>query len=579
MSHRQTLPGPTRPTTRGWDPKRDLPVVFLVLLVNVILVAPTLMRPFDSISPNDEAKYIDSGRSLTRLEVRGLDWGPLVAVVYAPLHMAVGSSPDWFMLEAWGGSILLFIFLWLSIFTLGTRFADHAHPFILAGVLFVSTSFFPTIENQSDALFLGLSALALAWILTFHKSGSLRDLVIASCLAGLAALSRAEAILFLILLPLIAVLLPSRRRRWQRAAAAALPALGLIALYGLASWASTGQSGIEFGQKSWESFEVNQPVGNGGDPVAETHRLFGTGEENGYSVVRAAFGNPEALARRIAHRLADLPDLYWAFFGKRLGVAIAFFAIWGMVSLIRRRDWTLLWISFLWALPTATSLVFLVRHFVPQVSYFPLVVAPVGLAYAVSPEASRPRRLVVVGSLGILTIISLVGDKPAFLFAMGLLLAVTAVVWILRDRIYGSPPLTAVPLLLALGAGLILRGPFDFPDFPRLGRSASEQAIRFLESALPPGSAALAFEPILPMAARMEPIDPPSPSDLPNSPDDLCRWISENSIAAVIVNGQLRANHPELVSLVESILDRGAERAHVSDPATTEVWLITPPCN
>jgi hypothetical protein len=474
---------------------------------------------------------------------------------------------------------VLFVFIWLSVFYLGTRLAHLAHPFILCGVLLVSTFFLPTIENQSDALFLGFSSLAVGKVLTFRRSGILRELVFASVFAGFGALSRAEAILLLLILPLIAILLASPAPRWRRVACAALPALAVVAVYAAMARVSTGAWGVEFAGKSWESFEVNQPASPGVDPVQETHRLFGTGEENGYSVVRAALRNPAEFSRRVAVRATALPNLYLSFFDKRVGVAVAFFAVWGGYALLRKREGTLLWVGCLWAIPTATSLAFLSRHFIPQVAYLPLVLAPVGLTYATSPETSRWARLAVVGSMVAFAIYSLLGAKPAFLFAMMMLLTVAGIVWLLRDRPYPSDRSPVVALLLTLAAGLVLRGPFDFPDFTKLGTSASEQAVHFLQRALPPGTRVVAFEPIVPIAARMEPIEPPPAAEVGGSASALCNWLSAQSVGAVVVDGQLRANHPDLVLRMERQLGRGVEIGFTSDPATISTFVVTEQCN
>ena len=64
------------------------------------------------VNPDDEAKYVESGWRLLSGDIRDLAWGPVIALVYAPIHLIVGSSPDWFLLETWiGTNIPVFIFM------------------------------------------------------------------------------------------------------------------------------------------------------------------------------------------------------------------------------------------------------------------------------------------------------------------------------------------------------------------------------------------------------------------------------------------------------------------------------------
>ena len=92
----------------------DYLILAVVLISYLILISPDLLPTIHDILPHDEAKYIDSGRSLVSLQLRQLSWGPLVAVFYAPLHLIFKGSLDWFLLEAWVGRILLIALLWIS---------------------------------------------------------------------------------------------------------------------------------------------------------------------------------------------------------------------------------------------------------------------------------------------------------------------------------------------------------------------------------------------------------------------------------------------------------------------------------
>lgn len=57
---------------------RQLLALAVVLLFYLLIVSPDLSPSIHGIAPDDEAKYLDSGRSLVGLQLRELAWGPLV---------------------------------------------------------------------------------------------------------------------------------------------------------------------------------------------------------------------------------------------------------------------------------------------------------------------------------------------------------------------------------------------------------------------------------------------------------------------------------------------------------------------
>jgi hypothetical protein len=531
---------------------------------------------FESINPHDEAKYIDSGRSLLALQVRDPAWGPLVAVVYAPLHLIFQRSPDWLVWEAFGGRLLLFSLLWASLFYLATKFRQHVHPFVMAGVLFLSVSFFPILENQSDALYLACAITGLAKLLEYRRTLRLRDLALASAIVALAALARIESILLLGVLAVVAFLIARRRSHLLRVLAAALlPALAILAGYLLLILALSGPPDLS--RKSWNSFEMNQPVSSGEDPAEVVVRLYGTAEENGNSVIRAVLRNPGAFAQRIAYNARSLPEWYLEFFGKRLGMAILLVAGWGAFALIRRRDpWDLL-IMIAWAAPAAVSLAFLSRHFVPQSSYLPLVLAEVGIVYPLSRDSTRAERLAFGLTAAGLAAYGLLDNKLAILVGGVILFSVAALVGLLRSRRLISETAMATPLLLALAGGLILRGPFNFPDYAHFGTSPPERAVHFMAQNLPAGSRVVTEVPLPAIAAGMQEVLPSKLADAASA-GGLCDGLRRLGIRAIYVDSALRRDHSVLTEAASQLLGNGLEVGITTDPGSFQVLVVTDPC-
>lgn len=555
-------------------------LVLLLLLVNLILVSPTLMPDFASINPHDEAKYVESGWLLLHGQIRDLAWAPLVALLYAPIHLFVGASPDWFLLEDWIGRVILVLFISLSLFYLARQLKQHTHPAVVAGILLVSTFLFPILENQSDALYIFFSVLALSKLLAFRNGGRLRDAALASFFTGLAVLCRVEASLLAALLILWVIWIGHRRYKWFRLLAAGLaPTLVMLALYALLSLACMGRVNWGVDYKSYDSFQWNQSILTGGDlkkAYAEADRLFGTKEENGGSVLRAILRNPPAFARRIWANAITQPDSYLIFFGKPRGFALLFFAGLGFYALIRRRSFGVLFLLLSWALPPLVSLGFLARHFIPQTCFLPVILGAIGMNWIFSAEPRPWERRGALAAALLLLLYCLVDHKPGFLTPMLLISAVIAAAWLLRPRLLASQNPALAPLLLLLAAGLILHGPYAFPNYPQLGQSETEKAIHYIEVTQPPHSNLLAPLPVIGIAARVNVLETGLvPSNL-KTPAELAGWMVDNQIRAIYVEDRfmIRADVSDLlVAGVGSWFDAG----FVSESGQVRVYTLIEP--
>jgi hypothetical protein len=516
-------------------------IILTVLVLNLILVSPNLMPAISQIGPYDEAKYIESGRLLTRLEIRNLSWGPLVAVVYAPLHLILGNHLDWFLLEAWAGRFVLFVLLWLCTLYLARQFEEQVNPYVIVGTLFISTIFLVVVRNQSDALFTSLSALALAKLLSFHRARKIRDVLTGSALVGLSILTRVESILLVAIFLGIILFTGHRHHRiWKLVLASLLPAILLLTAYLLTVWISTGEFSLGIAGKSYDSFEMNQPIpGSAGSVEAqrlEARRLYGTSEENNGSVLLAILKNPSAFGSRIIHNLKNVPTTYLEYFGKRMGPILVFFACWGLCSVIRKKQLSQMLIMILWSSQALVALGFLMRHIIPQTSYFPLILGSIGISYIFGSDVSKREAVIAILFAIALTIYGWLDAKLAFMM-VGLM---TTFVLILSQLISTQNSKvgisTAVSLLLLLCAGLILRGSFDFPNYSKLGSSPEENAIHYLENELMADSVILVPNPRPAIASKMRSILLSEiPSDIITT-NDFKEWLEMENISAIYLD-------------------------------------------
>jgi hypothetical protein len=136
---------------------------------------------------------------------------------------------------------------------------------------------------------------------------------------------------------------------------------------------------------------------------------------------------------------------------------------------------------------------------------------------------------------------------------------------------------TAAPFVVMLGAGLILRGPYSFPDYPRVGLSAQERAVHFLEENLPPGSTVAVPVPLPALAARMADIELSGAPASSSGAGDLGHWLADNEVRAVYVDPSFIQDHPEIWQSIQGEVGVVLQRAFIGDPGSIQVFLVTAP--
>lgn len=547
----------------------------IVISLNLILVAPRLMPAFAEINPHDEAKYIESGARLLDFQLRGQAWGPLVAVPYALLHLLIGKSANWFMLEAWGGRYLFFVGMWISTLFLAVRVGSRSLLLIAAGVLFVSFYFIRILPNQSDALFVILSALALAELISFLNTHRFRDVWLGSVFTALAALTRTEAILLVPLFAAMVMILGWRKLPLSRlAAAATIPAVIVLGAFALVSIASGNSLGSGVGSKAYASFEWNQSILTGGDLVEakrQTDQLFGTQEENEGSILRAISRNPGAFIERIVANFKTLPGDYLDAFGKRLGLYMLLFAAVGSLVLLRTGSATVLGIMAIWALQPFVALGFLATHIIPQIGFIILLLAGIGVYDAFGSNRLNVPKWGYILLAVLIAAYALLDQKPAFLPGALLLAAVGGISWIVEKSLQPKRIVKIISLMLVLGAGLILRGPFSFPNFPQLGTSSGERAVLAIEERLHAGSRVVVEYPGLAIAARMEPIDLANFQSEVESGIPFCEIIARHEIAAFYIPSHIAQNENALWQMIMSSEGECVGSPVIFDPGSIQV--------
>ena len=505
-----------------------------IFLLNFFLVLPKLQPGMLQINAHDGAKYIESGRLLFDWGLRSLAWGPLVSFIYAPIHLFVGDSPNWFMLETWIGNYILFGLLWLSFYALARQLDKYISKYVIIALLFGTTVFFPILENQSDALFIPCSVFALLFLIRFIETEKLKNLWLASLFVGLGILCRFETILLIITLTAIGLIFGLRKHKiFKLLTASWLPIIILLALFFSVSMATFGGLNLGVGNKSYIAFTDNQaflPGSSNAEAYANGEEIFGTEKENDSSIFKAIIRNPLATGERILANILNLPNLFLVFFGKLQGPVFASFALIGLIYLIKERATKTLLVLLIWPMHAMVALIFLTRHIIPQMSYLFFILAAIGLTYLL--KASTPRRIWVAlfGVFVLIIGVSIFTDKPAFL-ASGILLAVAALAGVL-DKAGDLAKFRIMPAIILLIGMISFGGAFSFPS-NEIGLSQDELGAQQIMSAVPANAHVLAPYHTVAIAGKATSFL--LPTDI-NTLEEFLAFLSEKDIQGVYVD-------------------------------------------
>jgi hypothetical protein len=393
------------------------------------------------------------------------------------------------MLETWIGNFIFFGMLWVSFYLLARQLDKYISKYVIIGLLFSATVFFPIIENQSDVVFVALAALGLMFVLRFNEDRKLKYVWFSGLCVALGVFARVETILLIVPLVIFALVINRKQYKFYKVLIAALvPLVALMALFLAVNYITLGGPNLGMSGKSYDSFQMNQaflPGSKNETAYRNGEAIFGTAEENNYSVLRAVLRNPLAIAERALANLLTFPEMLTTFFGGRQALIMVFFTAWGMYVLIREKSWMILLLLLLWPLHAFVSLIFLPRHIVPQMSYAVFMFAAIGISYLLSGKSMLIERLSIILLAVLLSIIGLVNGS-ANTFTVGLLLLVVGLL-VLFEESQKNNQGKLLPGLILLTGLLMFGYPFRFPSLA-IGVTAEEVSVHELQEAVPVGA-------------------------------------------------------------------------------------------
>ena len=559
----------------------------VLLLVQLFLISPSFFTSLDDINPWDEAAHINKGRMLLD---KG-DWpifaeNPLVSIFYAIVYIPFRHSINWMAQSCSLGRFILFLLLWVSIYLVARQLIPHCNPLIPLGIFLVSPLCISMLTFPSDPLFASMAGLSLWQLLSFYNNKRLKHLGLASGFLGLAALARNDGlILFPIMVVLSALAKVPTDHWWKNLLSSAIPFLTLVGGYVLFYGLLTGQFNLGIMERTYENFETGQGIiytGSGDiapilEGQLESRRVFGTPEENNYSIFKAISRHPDVYWQRLVAFTKALPARILNAYQPRFAAAIFLFALRGIVNLWAKKAYLLLTFLFLWPAHLITA--FAITLIRPGHLMFPYYIifclAGIGVSAFIANIHNRKEQLFW---LAMLSSVFLVGQHSNTLnLAYG---AMLLFVGLLAIYVVNTPQLKTsssnqITLLILFCTGLLIRGNFPSPAYNQLGVSAKEQAVAYLAEHLPPDTLVASATPGPVWAARMT-YAGLSALDVPvykNSTEFLA-WMQGQNIEAVYVDHNLYNQNPLVWSLIELQIGQGLERVFLGDEGDILILLV-----
>lgn len=590
-----------------WRLEREAWLALLAFGVNVFLMFNVFLPSLRDLNFWDEAVYINTGRLLAEGQLPSFARNPLIGVLYGLAYLPFREAPLWMGQGAAIGRIVLFALMWWGCYLAARAFGGLAPALTAAGFPLVFPVLPETLVNPSDALFAAMSGFAFWQTARFYNTRETRHLWGASFFIGLAALSRNDGLLlfpiFLLLAfgmsrrPAIPVPLrgtcEARRYAWYRRPLvglawlipAILPFALLVGGYFLLYGAVTGDFSLGTRERSYVAFQQGQAIDYQKDrsctekwlrcAVLQAEQLYGSGQENNHSILRAISRNPQAFGHRFLKQVSLLPGHLYAVYGERTALLLFILAFRGLLELLRKRQGWLAALFLLWPLTLAVYFLTFFRIGYFRLPYFVLyVLGALGAAAFVEDARERRRLLIWSALLAAVTLPAIWLDVRALYFTTVLL----AGLWFIRclpGNETGEVNGKATGLLVMLAIGLILRPVFDPPAPHDLVNGAEEQAAIVMQEKLPRGSLVMAGAPGGVWAARMEFQDANAYSAL-TSGEELYEALKQAGVTAIFVDPYLSNTNEHVWNLVEPGIGTWYKSVYVGREGSIRVLMVEP---
>jgi hypothetical protein len=348
--------------------------------------------------------------------------------------------------------------------------------------------------------------------------------------------------------------------------------------------ALTGDFDTGMSFRSYTAFEQGQeaamPEGEArfGAPTESYYvarELFGTPEENEYSVFRAIARNPQAYLTRLKAGLRTLPGLFLAAYHRRYAIVLALFALRGFLALIQEKKVPLALLHVIWLLPLSAGIArTLVRVGYFRLFYFVLFsLAIIGLKALLGSLKNKPwEGLVWAGAFGLVLVLSFAFDQDGIQMSATVALCWLALTYLLSQQSDKFPGWQYMAMLLLLASAYLLRtGEIIFT--PRtLGKEPQEEAALKLREVTEPGDTILTCTPSVVFLAERQ-VANFCGADIPDfqSSEAFIEWMQAQNFDAIFLD---RASPSILAELVFEQRGAALNQVYASEGGEAYVLLL-----
>jgi hypothetical protein len=565
--------------------KRDISLPLIIYLVNIALLFAYFLPNLSDLNLWDEAAYINSGRLLMEGEVKQFASSPLPSFLYGIFYLFVQKSPYWLLIADALGRFAIFTLFFFGAYLVARELNRFFNPLIMLGLLTTMPLVVEMFNFPSDPLFAALSAFTFWQVLRFYNTKQVKHLWIASLFLGLAACARNDGLVLLPILALASLILSLPDKHWWRIILASIIPFSLIVGgYILFAGLVTGDFNPGLTERAYSNFEAgheaiyNDPGRTNAtvESYLEARRVFGTPEENDYSIITAISHNPDVYIQRVKAILKSFPSTLNDAYGIKCTVVLLLLASRGIWELIRRKEYKLIIIMGLWVAPLAMGFInTIIRLGYLRFPYFILyALACVGLQALVKNISRRSEMSGWLLAIIILIIVTMVTWKTAIFYGVFVFLITLLVAWYLIREFKPHDKLGPITLLMFFCAGLILHGNYPGPKKWQLGVNGDEAASKYMAESLPGDSIVLAGSPAAVWMSRLS-YGGLNSTDLPLFENDAVfgQWVRQN-FDAIYIDHTIS---PYYLELIEKRIGKEFNRVFVAEDGDYQVLQIVEP--
>jgi hypothetical protein len=568
--------------------KTDKKLLAVLFILNAVIISPLFFPDLGNFNLWDEAQYITRGKSLWNGYLPDYTSNPLVSILYALSYIPIQDSPYWLLRASAIGRLINFTLLWVSAILVSKKLIPHAQPVVTAGLLAFTPVLSNLLKNSSDALFASMSAFALWQLLSYKDEKKIRHLWTSSIFISLAALSRNDGlILYIIYLPVCLLLNGSVKRKYTVLAAVITPFLLIVGGYILLHGLYTGDFELGVGKRFYIAFEQGQGVvysdlypGKDAmvDGVIDCRKIFGTAEENNYSVLKAITRNPEAFLKRALQNAASIPRKAKVPYGRLISIFLALMTARGIIELLTKKRYATLGIMLAW---TAYLLTYFITFFRQGYLLLPYAVtftlASIGLTTVASNSCGKKERYAWIAVIISLTGLGLMDANPEMVSISIIYLLGFNIIWHINQKSKNNKT-AVIGVIIILCTTFIVTHGYPTIQFKNKEATPEEGAIIYLRENFEQNSRIGASTPGVLLASDMWPeiifLDDTMKDKKAMDEKDFLRWIKEKKLKAIYVDKYFREYRPNELKLIENQTGKTLEKTFETDNEEIQIYVV-----